>query len=228
MRYTRHSTRPAHRPDRSRCRRGYTACHERYGSCGCHRSPSRQFLYAGRAARHLRPLRAVRREDGPLHLPRQCADPSRRPPDHGGRGADHQRPQRHLDAGHGAPHRRREHLLQRGDLRAPLRGAGLLLRHALQAQAPRSRHRQRLHRVPLAGQRSASSTATCSTSTATARRPSSTSSTTSTRTRSPEHCRKCYPENKKKGLAASTDWLSGPSSFFYQCPVLLVTRGRSS
>ena len=197
MRYTRHSTRPTHRPDRARCRRGYTACHERYGSCGCHRSPSRQFLHAGRAARHLRPLRAVRREDGPLHLPRQCADPSRRPPDHGGRGADHQRPQRHLDAGHGAPHRRREHLLQRGDLRAPLRGAGLLLRHALQAQAP-------------------------------ARRPSSTSSTTSTRTRSPEHCRKCYPENKKKGLAASTDWLSGPSSFFYQCPVLLVTRGRSS
>lgn len=83
MRYTRHSTRPAHRPDRTRCRRGHAACHERYGSCGCHRSPSRQFLYAGRAARHLRPLRAVRREDGPLHLPRQCADPSRRPPDHG-------------------------------------------------------------------------------------------------------------------------------------------------
>ena len=227
MRYTRHSTRPTHRPDRARCRRGHTACHERYGSCGCHRSPSRQFLHAGRAARHLRPLRAVRREDGPLHLPRQCADPSRRPPDHGGRGADHQRPQRHLDAGHSAPHRRREHLLQRGDLRAPSRGRPTSSARAASSSAPVSPSTATLSST--AGRtRSASSTATCSTSTATARRPSSTSSTTSTRTRLPEHRRKCYPENKKKGLAASTDWLSGPSSFFYQCPVLLVTRGRSS
>ena len=51
---------------------------------------------------------------------------------------------------------------------------------------------------------------------------SSMSSTTSTRTRLPDrHCIPSCQENKKKGLTASTDWLSGPSLF-----VAMHSRGR--